>query len=151
MIHFDVIGEPKAQPRPRAFAKRFGTKFVARVYDAGTAEGWKAEIALAARPHLPAKPIYGPIGLTVAFRFSRPRSHYGTGKNAARLKASAPRHHTSKPDLDNLIKAVKDCLTTIGMWRDDSQVIHEISSKEYAVPPGVSISIEMENPESPPP
>ena len=47
-----VYGEPKGQPRPRAFAKPIGGgKFSARVYDAGTAEGWKSQIAQAFRQH----------------------------------------------------------------------------------------------------
>lgn len=45
-ITFFIHGDPKPQPRPRAFARRMGAKFVARVYDAGTAEGWKSQIAM---------------------------------------------------------------------------------------------------------
>ena len=37
-IEFFVEGDPKPQPRPRAFARKIGNKFMARVYDAGTAE-----------------------------------------------------------------------------------------------------------------
>jgi len=44
-IHFFVSGDPKAQPRIRAFA----INGHARVYDPGTAEGWKSLIAVAAR------------------------------------------------------------------------------------------------------
>ena len=54
-ISFSVDGEPKAQPRPKAFARNFGNKWQARVYDPGTAEGWKSLIAIAVKPHLPAQ------------------------------------------------------------------------------------------------
>lgn len=140
-IEFFVPGEPKAQPRPRAFARRMGDKFVARVYDAGTAEGWKSAIALAARGHIPASPMLGPIRLTLDFAFARPRSHYGTGRNAAVLKPTAPPDHIGKPDLDNLEKAVMDCLTTLGFWGDDSQVWSKMTSKSYSREPGVRVCI----------
>lgn len=39
--------------------------------------------------------------------------------------------HTSKPDLDNLTKAVLDALTEVGFWRDDSQVYSASCSKYY--------------------
>ena len=38
------------------------------------------------------------------FRFVRPKSHYGTGRNAKKLKPSAPPHHTQKPDATKLLR-----------------------------------------------
>lgn len=64
-ILFRVFGTPKAQPRPRAFAKQLGGKAVARVYDAGTAEGWKGSIALAARQYVPDEPLIGPLRVDI--------------------------------------------------------------------------------------
>lgn len=71
-ISFSVQGVPKGQPRPRAFA----FKGKARVFDPGTAEGWKSAIAEAARPHLPREPLAGPVALEVAFSFPRPKKHF---------------------------------------------------------------------------
>jgi Holliday junction resolvase RusA-like endonuclease len=119
---FDVHGEPKGQPRPRAFAR--GGK--ARVYDPGTAEAWKGDIALAARPFLPTEPIDSPIKVAVSFYFPRP---------ARLLRKKDPDGlipHTAKPDSDNAAKAVLDALTTIGMWRDDALVSSLIAEKHYA-------------------
>lgn len=122
-ISFFVHGEPKGQPRPRAFARKMGNKYVARVFDAGTAESWKSAIAFEARSHAPDSPIDGPVVLSVAFHFPRPRSHYRTGKRADVLRDNAPKLHTGKPDADNAAKAVMDCLTQLGgFWRDDSQI-----------------------------
>ena len=119
---FDVLGEPKGQPRPRAFA-RAGK---ARVYDPGTAEGWKGSIALAARGSLPPAPIDCPVRVAVSFYFPRP---------ARLLRKKDPDGlipHTAKPDSDNAAKAVLDCLTSIGMWRDDAIVSSLIVEKHYA-------------------
>jgi Holliday junction resolvase RusA-like endonuclease len=92
------------------------------MYDPGTAEGWKALVAQAALRHLPSAPLDGPIRVDIVVSFRRPKSHYRTGKRADEIRPDAPIWHTAKPDRDNIEKAILDCLTTIGMWADDSQV-----------------------------
>jgi Holliday junction resolvase RusA-like endonuclease len=119
MIEFYVNGTPKGQPRPKAFARKFGAKWMARVYDPGTAEGWKSEIATAAKTHIPPQPLSGPLSVQIALHFPRPKSH---SNKKGTLKADAPRFHTSKPDSDNAAKACLDALTALGFWLDDSQV-----------------------------
>lgn len=142
-ITFQVHGDPKGQPRPRAFAmKKAGGGFTARVFDAGTAEGWKSLIAIAAKPHAPTAPITGPVELRVAFVFRRPASHFRTGKNSAELRSDAPAHHIAKPDTDNLLKAVMDALTQTGLfWGDDAQVCTTWAWKSYGARPGALIEI----------
>lgn len=142
MITFTVIGEPKGQPRPRAFARRMGNKFVARVYDAGTAEGWKSLIAVSATPHRPAAPIPGPVRLGLHFVFSRPKKHYKSNKPEKGLRSDAPLFHTAKPDNDNLQKAVMDAITQLGgFWGDDAQVAYVAAKKTYGDQPGCVVSI----------
>ena len=118
---FDVYGNPKGQPRPRAFFR--GGK--AGVYDSGTAEGWKGQIALAAREYLPRIPFDEPLKLSVCFFFQRPK------RLLARSSPEGSIPHTAKPDVDNAIKAVMDCLTQLGMWRDDAQVVSVYAEKVY--------------------
>lgn len=133
-IVFNVLGIPKPQPRPRAFARKMGNgKFSARVYDAGTAEGWKSQIAVEAIKHRPKQLIDGPIEVLLYFFMPRPKSHHKSSKPDRPLKDSAPIHPTGKPDCDNLAKAVLDCITQIGcFWRDDSQVVELTIVKAYA-------------------
>lgn len=38
--------------------------------------------------------------------------------------------HTKKPDLDNLVKFIKDCLNGEA-WKDDSQVVSLFAQKIY--------------------
>lgn len=121
-ITFRVTGEPKAQPRPRAFARKFGNTYSARVYTPGTAEAWKGEIARVAEQHRPPVPFTRAVPMAIVFIFARPAGHYGTGRNADRLKPSAPAGHLCKPDVDNLSKCVMDVLMTLGFFRDDGQV-----------------------------
>ncbi len=139
-ISFRVTGVPKGQPRPRAFAMKFGDKYQARMYDAGTAEGWKSCVAAAAKEFLPGAPLEAALRLTLVFYLPRPKNHYRAN---ATLKDWAPIWFTGKPDADNLAKAVMDALTTLGMWKDDSQVAKLTSVKAYATDkPGCDVTIE---------
>lgn len=139
-IQFHIHGDPKPQPRPRAFARNMGGgKFAARVYDAGTAEGWKSLVALAAKPHLPTVPHEAALNVSMMFYLARPKGHY-TAKGA--LKPGAPIYPMGRNDVDNLAKAVMDCLTQIGMWKDDGQVVRLIAAKGYSDMGHAIVSIE---------
>lgn len=133
---FFAAGIPKGQPRPRAFS-RGGH---ARVYDPGTAEGWKSAIAVAAQANRLAGQFQErPLRVELRFTFARPKSHRRT---CGLVKDGAPRFHTSKPDADNAAKAVLDALTQIGAWHDDAQVAELNVLKVYGETPGVLIVIE---------
>ena len=61
----------------------------------------------------------GPVMMRLTACFSRPTSHlkrHGRG-----LRATAPKHHTYKPDCDNIAKFVGDALTGLA-YKDDAQV-----------------------------
>jgi Holliday junction resolvase RusA-like endonuclease len=139
-IVIDVIGLPKGQPRARAC--RRGTH--AGVYDPGTSDGWKALIAAAVRPHIPAAPLEGPLAVDVTWIMPRPKAHFRTGSKAGVLRPEAPTLVTAKPDRDNLDKAVLDALTQCRMWTDDAQVVAGRLLKRYGEPPGCRIVIETE-------
>ena len=136
-FRFVVIGDPRGQPRPRAFARKVGNKFTARVFDAGTAENWKSEIALCAREAgLDGIMMTGWITFQMSCFFARPKSHYRSGKNSPLLKLACEEiRKISKPDVDNLLKAATDCLTTLGAWKDDAQIVHAVVSKEWTLKP----------------
>lgn len=119
-----VAGEPKGQPRPRAFVR--GGR--AAVYDPSTAEGWKSEVARAFADHETARHD-GPFMVELRFEMRRPKSHFGKKG----LKPSAPtRLFAKKPDADNLAKAVLDALTSLKVWHDDDAVTDLIVRKRWA-------------------
>ena len=120
MIH--VSGEPKPQPRPRAFVRPNGK---AGTYDNGKAKAWKQEIIVEAiRAKFP-KRLVGPIRLQAEFYLPRPE----------RLrKKDSPTEavpHINVPDIDNLLKAVMDALSVYGLWKDDRQVAEVAAYKRY--------------------
>ena len=122
-LAFTITGEPKGQPRPRAFARKMGAVHVARFYDSDVADEWKRAVQIVV---LDASIVHkwpltlGPVAISMCFSLPRPKSHFG----ANGLKPRAPVHHSGKPDADNLAKLVMDQITKSGkVWRDDSQVV----------------------------
>jgi len=140
-IVLTVLGEPKGQPRTRPCRLPGGR---VRMYDPGSADGWKHGCSVEARRCLPARPIEGPIEVAIEFRFRRPKAHYRSGARSTELRPDAPKWHVAKPDRDNAEKATLDALTDSGVWRDDSQVCCGQVSKIYAdhpMLPGATITI----------
>jgi len=87
------------------------------------------------------EPFAGPVAVTYRFFFSRPKSHFGTGKNAETVKKTAPADHAQRPDLVNLLKCLEDALTGI-VWRDDSQVAEIDAAKFWAQRDAVEVTVE---------
>jgi Holliday junction resolvase RusA-like endonuclease len=63
-----------------------------------------------------------------------------TSKKKHDLMVSGEIGHNGKPDLDNLIKFIKDCSRGI-IYDDDSQVSHVTSSKVYSDTPKTVIEV----------
>lgn len=80
--------------------------------------------------HRPEKPMNGPVELRTLWLFPKGKTH---------------RHgewRITKPDTDNLQKLLKDCMTKVGFWRDDAQVVREIAEKRWSdEPSGIYIEI----------
>ena len=61
---------------------------------------------------VPDEPIKGAVRIDVTFAF-------GT-KDKKKVRGE---FRTTRPDLDNLFKGLADCLTDLGFWEDDSQIV----------------------------
>jgi Holliday junction resolvase RusA-like endonuclease len=77
------------------------------------------------------------VDLNISFCFPIPKS---VKKDDRRFMVSAP--HTRKPDIDNLLKLIKDALNGIA-WLDDSCVARVYASKCYDYEPSCSIEISL--------
>jgi Holliday junction resolvase RusA-like endonuclease len=125
-IKLVIPGKPIAKARPRFFRRG---KFVGTYNSQDTEEG---KFMLEAKSQLDGyQLIDGPISLEIIFALPRLKSHYGTGRNAGKLKKSAPIYHTKKADIDNYCKFAMDCLNNVA-WKDDSQVVALTAEKMYA-------------------
>jgi Holliday junction resolvase RusA-like endonuclease len=86
-------------------------------------------LTAALRPFAPAVPMDGPIHLTVIWKFRSNKTH------------KPQTWRITRPDTDNLQKALKDVMTRLGYWVDDSRVCCESVSKIWSDRPGIDICI----------
>lgn len=124
-----VIGIPEAAPRPRAFFnKHVGG---VRAYTKKTTwSGIFYDHAVKARP---AVMLEGPVDLKVEFLFAKPKS----ARKGDYWKAT-------RPDVDNLVKAILDGLTQAGWWKDDGIVSRCEIVKRFAASieaPGANVVV----------
>lgn len=126
----NVAGEPKAQPRVKAY--RRGER--AGVYTPGTADSWRELVMLAARQLGPEHVITVPVYMRMLFVFQRPRSHL-TKRGEVRPAFACPFVATrGRLDVDNLQKAALDALQSCGVLTDDGLVARIDCAKLYAAP-----------------
>lgn len=132
-VSFTVYGKPQPAGSKKAF-QHPRTGRVVVVDDAKGSRPWKQEVAGAALEARGERELlHGPISLAVEFYVARPKGHFGTGRNATRVRPSAPWFPTVKPDVTKLVRAVEDALNGL-IWRDDAQVIDQIACKRYGEP-----------------
>ena len=79
----------------------------------------------------------GPIKVIMSFQMPVPESFTKRRKQAI---MDGDNRHTSRPDLDNLAKAVLDALNGIA-FKDDSQISSMRLAKYYSFYPGVRLKI----------
>lgn len=122
-ISMHINLKPHGQMRSRATARgRF-----AKVYKAKEQRLEEDKLAALLYEHKPATPWSGPIRLIVQARFRPPKS--SKKKTAAMLEGRTK--HTKKPDVDNIVKHLKDVMSGV-FYLDDKQIVEVIASKSYA-------------------
>lgn len=122
-LEFTVYGTPVAQGRGRIVKRgpHYG------IADPEPARKYKDDVRLQALEHR-REPLWeGPVYLTIDFTFPRPKS--------ARKEVF---WKTTKPDLDNLIKAVTDALQGI-VYKSDAQIVSLFASKSLEMAPGLKV------------
>lgn len=126
-IKFIIPGEPIAKGRAK-FARH--GNFVTAYTPEKTAryENLVKLAAQAAMADLP--PAEGAVFLVVRAFMTIPTSWSLKKQRAAALGEVLP---TKRPDLDNIVKAIKDGGNGV-LWKDDCQVVETRSSKRYGQP-----------------
>jgi Holliday junction resolvase RusA-like endonuclease len=124
MIEFRVPGIAAPQGSKKAFKTRGGR--IALVESCSRVKPYRATVALAAREVWAEGATHGTVGVSIAFTFVRPKSHY----NAKGVLRAGIATHPGKPDIDKLCRAVLDSLTGI-IYADDSQVVSLVATKSY--------------------
>jgi len=128
VIQFFAEGEPA----PKGSMKGFVSKGRAMLTnDNAATKPWQLIVAWTARKAMAGRlPLKGAVRVEVTFQFIRPKS------------ASKRVHHTVKPDVDKLTRALYDALKQGGVYKDDAQVVVNQSRKLYADKAGAFVIVE---------
>lgn len=161
LVDFRVYGVPAPGGSKKAFVLRRANGEIVRrangcpvvnVTDAAGEKNknWRQSVAAAGAQAWAGRPLLTDLlEVWFEFYFPRPKGHYGTGKNAGVLKASAPGAPGGAPDVLKCSRAAEDALTAI-VWRDDSLIVREHLAKDYATPdnpPGCRVRVAIWRPE----
>jgi crossover junction endodeoxyribonuclease RusA len=124
-----VPGVPAPQGSVKAFANpRTGRPIIVKANDKRQ-KSWRGDIReQAAAVWGGAPPLVGAVRVQLGFVMPRPTSTPKKSTPAA----------VKRPDLDKLVRAVFDALTSAGVWNDDSQVVDVHATKVLALMGGRS-------------
>lgn len=151
-LMFTVYGTPIPQGSKRAFNNVLVDVNRDRLHS------WRDDVKQAALTAMEENTAWDRSSQAVigAFTFTlqRPRHHYVAGDPTRELRESAPRLHTTKPDLDKLLRSTWDALTSAGVYRDDCILAQTFATKVYVDPmgykdldrPGVKVALTMVRP-----
>jgi Holliday junction resolvase RusA-like endonuclease len=132
-LTIDVTGTPAPQGSHRGFVNPKSGRVII-TQDNKKTKPWRQDVVAAAHNTVAEHPWdvpTGPVSVGITFHIARPRYHYRTGKHANELRHNAPAYVDKKPDLDKLVRATLDALTTSAVIKDDAQVATLEVSKRY--------------------
>lgn len=129
---FIVAGEPKGKGRPR-FSRKTG-----RAYTPPQTVKYENLVRFCFTQEYPYhKPCECALGVTIIAYYPIPKS-WSKKKKALAAEQKVPK--VTKPDADNIIKAVCDGLNGVA-WKDDAQIVRLYCYKEYSNVPEVKVII----------
>lgn len=139
-LTFGVIGLPAPQGSKRHVGRGV------MIESSKGVKPWRQDVAAAAAQAIAMashfKAFATPVKVRATFTFPRPKSHYGTGRNANILKPNAPHYVGKKPDIDKVLRSTFDALSTAGVWRDDDLAVDVKAVKVYGPQAGAHLHIE---------
>lgn len=134
MIAFTIPGQPVGKGRPR-MSRRAG---FARLYTPEKTASYESRVAMAGHMAMgDCSVLDGPVAVRLDIQVQIPAS-WSKKKQAAALAGQI--HPTTKPDIDNVEKAVFDGLNGV-VWKDDVQVVEVSKRKRYGEQPGVVVEV----------
>ena len=133
-ITFTVPGAPQGKGRPRI--GKMGSS--ARMFTPAKTVAYEGLVAHAAQAALCGEALLdGAVGATVFIYCPVPKSWSQKKQRMALAGSVMP---TSKPDCDNVVKAIFDGCNGV-LWRDDVMVVDLKVRKRYAATPCVRVEV----------
>jgi Holliday junction resolvase RusA-like endonuclease len=119
----------------RIMKRRDGTQFVGKFANS-KGKGVQNFLLLMLREFKPEKPFEGPLSLSVAWCYD------WRSAESKKVRAKGMKWCDTRPDCDNILKLLADCMTQLGFWHDDSQVARLLFEKCWSDRPGIGIEVE---------
>jgi len=139
-FQIDVIG----QPVPQGSLRR--TRYTIIHANDEALKLWRNKVQIEITDNMPEDwDQTAAVSVVADFRFARPKSHFGKKG----LRPSAPKHKTTRCDLDKCIRAISDSMEQAYLVEDDSQIIQWMATKRWMredEKPGVHLTIINQSP-----
>lgn len=130
LVEFKAVGKTAAQGSKRFAGRNCKTGNPLMLDTDPNLRPWRELVAVEALRARGSNPPYdGAVVLHADFHILKPKS-------VKRKYPSVPK------DLDKLLRALCDGITSSGVWRDDAQVVSVIAHKVYSDWEGVDVTVE---------
>lgn len=130
-LHFEH-GLPKVTAQQKGETikyKRTGQAYIQH-YRSVRVQDFRDSLVLRMKKYAPKVPCDKPVKLLVWVCFD------------VKDKALWGKYKTTKPDCDNYVKEIKDVMTLLGFWKDDSQVVDLRVVKTFAEKGTIYVQLE---------
>ena len=121
-------------PQPKRRVRSAIMSGKVRTYQDPKTKRYEQSCAIYLRQSAPSKPIDGSVALDVCFFHERPKRLQQRTHRGEKVPDYAI-HKSTRPDIDNLCKALADSLQIAGFYRDDGQLVF-LSASDYYVERG---------------
>lgn len=126
MLKFRLNCIPTAQARARHMTTKSGLSVS---YKSANQKANERTLEALLAPYAPKAPLQGPLVLEFVAALPVGKSDSKKLREAKLTGLVAPE---KKPDLDNILKNLMDCMTRLQFWTDDAQVVCLRCEKIYA-------------------
>lgn len=134
-VRFLVAGKARPKGRARTSVKNG----VMRHYTPKPTTEYEDAIRRAAIHALGSRPRFeGPVSVTVTVRCKPPQR---TSKKALVEMLAGRLMPTTRPDMDNILKAIADGISKV-LIRDDADIVQFSGVKQYAIEAGIDVIVE---------
>ncbi len=133
-VRFEVPGEPQGKGRARVGR----VNGHARMFTPAKTVAYEGLIAMAAQKAMDGRPPTERACWVQIDAYTAPPASWSKKKRAAALAGEV--YPTTKPDVDNIAKAVGDGANGV-VWRDDKQIVDLRVRRRYAETPCLAVDV----------
>jgi len=136
-IHIPISPRGKERARSRIVKPKNGKAFTTH-YTPSKTVSYENDVATYAKMAMDFKrPLTGPLKVTLLFIFEAHKAPRWRHE----MELNGWISHTSKPDIDNLVKSIFDGFNRV-VWLDDQQITKLITEKKYGAEPCIYAVVE---------